>query len=156
MSMKYTMQNKPQSGMTATPSKYPQGKFKVKPCKTCGVSFEPNAPSHGYCSQECADEGLTNKYLQRTYGITVNTYKSMLKEQNSKCKCCGGEGWTMAKHHKVKLVVDHCHETGVVRGLLCHNCNRALGLFKDSLTTIKNAYQYLESVTTIPKGSRLK
>jgi hypothetical protein len=59
----------------------------------------------------------------------------------------------MAKHHKVKIVVDHCHTTGAIRGLLCHNCNRALGLLKDDINVIKNAINYLESATTIPSGS---
>ena len=56
----------------------------------------------------------------------------------------------MAEHHKSKLVVDHCHATGKVRGLLCHNCNRALGLLKDKISVLKNAIQYLEGATTIP------
>lgn len=62
----------------------------------------------------------------------------------------------MLNHHKSKLVVDHCHDTGIVRGLLCHNCNRALGLFKDKIEVLKNAIKYLEGATTIPSGSTPK
>lgn len=54
------------------------------------------------------------------------------------------------------LVVDHDHNTGVVRGLLCHNCNRALGLLQDNPETLEVAIAYLKSVTTIPKGSTTK
>ena len=54
------------------------------------------------------------------------------------------------------LVVDHDHKTGKVRGLLCHNCNRALGLLKDSTEYLENCISYLKRVTTIPKGSTLK
>lgn len=50
----------------------------------------------------------------------------------------------MANHHKMKLVVDHCHVTGKVRGLLCHNCNRALGLLKDSVDNLSKAIDYLK------------
>ena len=51
------------------------------------------------------------------------------------------------------LVVDHDHETGKVRGLVCHNCNRALGLLHDDVDNLRRAISYLERVTTIPKGS---
>lgn len=48
----------------------------------------------------------------------------------------------------MKLVVDHCHDTGKIRGLLCHNCNRALGLLKDSVHTLESAIDYLEKTGT--------
>lgn len=141
----YAMSNKPQSEMTADPSKYPQGYFKPKPCKECETTFQPKAPSHLTCSQSCADRLLQSRYLQRTYGITLELYERMLEEQGHVCKLCMGEGFTMATHHKVKLVVDHCHATGKVRGLLCHNCNRALGLMKDSTETLERAIEYLKA-----------
>jgi hypothetical protein len=56
----------------------------------------------------------------------------------------------MREDHTAKLMVDHCHATGKVRGLLCHNCNRALGLLKDDKSTIRRALEYLEGATTIP------
>ena len=56
--------------------------------------------------------------------------------------------------HNVKLNVDHCHITNKVRGLLCHDCNRALGLLKDNTSILSSAINYLqESATTIPIGS---
>ena len=152
----YSLANRPQQEMTATPDKYPQGSFKDKPCKTCGNMFSPKAPSHLHCSQECADTSLNNRYLLRTYGITWQQYTDMLEQQQHVCAICGGEGFVMKEHHKMKLVVDHCHTTGVVRGLLCHNCNRALGLLKDSRESLTNAMHYLSGATTIPKGSTLK
>ena len=91
-------------------------------------------------------------YLLRNYSITLNDYEYMLKIQNNKCSICKTEGFVMdPKRHKVKLVVDHCHSTGEVRGLLCHNCNRALGLLKDNVDVLYNAINYLESATTIRK-----
>lgn len=136
--------NKSQAEMTATPDKYPQGYFKEKPCRKCGSMFKPNAPSHLYCSQECADWNLTSNYLKRNYNIDYDSYFDLLETQEQKCKICGGEGFTMKEEHKLKLVVDHDHVTGAVRGLLCHNCNRGLGLFKDSTNNLEAAIEYLK------------
>jgi hypothetical protein len=69
----------------------------------------------------------------------------MKQEQDNKCFLCGSEGFLMDKNkHVEKLAVDHCHETGKVRKLLCHNCNRALGLFKDKPDLLRKAADYLE------------
>lgn len=80
----------------------------------------------------------------RKYGITTKGYNEMYESQQGKCAICNGEGFCMAEHHKLKLVVDHCHTTGAVRGLLCHNCNRALGLFKDNIESLEKAVRYLK------------
>jgi hypothetical protein len=150
----YAMKNKSSEQQTAAPEKYPQRYFKPKPCRHCGTEFTPKAPSHLYCGDRCSQRALTSAYLKRTYGITIETYEHMLEDQNHRCKICGGEGFLMDRdRHKIKLVVDHCHVTGAVRGLLCHNCNRALGLLKDSKETLLSAIAYLEGATTIPKGS---
>ena len=141
---------------TASPEKYPQGKFKDKPCRNCPTVFAPKAPSHLYCTKNCAYEAKVDNYLRTTYGIDYKQYQQMLSDQNNLCALCLTEGWTMAEHHVLKLVVDHCHATGKVRGLLCHNCNRGLGLFKDSSEVLLRAAKYSEGSTTIPKGSTPK
>lgn len=141
----YSLQNKRQEDQTASPSKYPQGSFKDKPCRKCKTLFSPKAPSHLYCSDYCADSGLQDAYLKRNYGITFQDYMNMLEEQDHKCFLCGGEGFIMNKEkHKLKLVVDHCHKTGKVRRLLCHNCNRGLGLFHDDPAVLLKAVDYLK------------
>lgn len=146
-----TNHNAPQSAMTANPKKYPQGFFKDKLCRECENSFKPMAPSHLYCSQECADRSATTAYLKRCYGINLRDYESMLSNQNSLCAICKEAGFLMKDCHQLRLVVDHCHATGVVRGLLCHNCNRALGLLKDSQKSIEAALNYLKGAETIRK-----
>lgn len=149
--------NKPKAEQTATPDKYPQGYFKDKPCRRCGKMFTPKAPSELYCSDKCKDEAISSRYLEREYGITIDEYNNLLKKQDYKCAICGGEGFVMdSSRHKIKLVVDHDHTTGAVRGLLCHNCNRALGLLHDSEKNLLNAVDYLKRATTIPKGSTPK
>lgn len=146
----YTRTNPTSDKFTARPDKYPQGFFKDKPCKICGDNFSPLAPSHLHCSDVCSTRGQSENYLRRCYNIGVSDYEAMLEDQNHCCKLCDGEGFVMAKHHSMKLVVDHCHITGAVRGLLCHNCNRALGLMQDNTQTLRAAIDYLEGATTIP------
>lgn len=138
------MRNPSKESQTASPDKYPQGYFKDKPCKRCKSLFTPKAPSESYCSDICKDYGVVSAYLLRNYNITQDTYLHLHNQQNGKCAICGGEGFTMGKHHKIKLVVDHCHATGRVRGLLCHNCNRALGLLHDNINHLQVAIDYLQ------------
>ena len=138
-------------------NKHPNGYFKVKPCRCCGSGFQPQAPSELYCKDECKTLGNMNAYLMRTYGIGAREYQRKLHEQNHCCAICGSEGFKMAEHHRMYLVVDHDHDTGKVRNLLCHNCNRALGLLQDSPDIVAKAHEYLKvhgkGATTIPKGS---
>lgn len=82
--------------------------------------------------------------LVRQYGITLDDYMHMHDEQGGVCKICGNSE-TLVRHGSPKpLCVDHCHETGKVRGLLCHNCNTALGKFKDSPEILQSALNYLK------------
>lgn len=142
--MKYAQRNKNKSEQTAAASKYPQGYFKAKPCKWCNTEFIPNAPSEKYCKDECKDTGLQNAYFFRQYKIGVKDYEQLLENQDHKCKICESEGFLMKGCHIIKLVVDHCHTTGKVRGLLCHNCNRAIGLLHDKAQNLLNAIEYLK------------
>lgn len=63
-------------------------------------------------------------HLSRKYGLTVEQYEAMLKAQKYRCAICGG------KNAKNRLAVDHCHDTGKVRALLCDPCNQHLGIFE--------------------------
>lgn len=79
--------------------------------------------------------------LRLKYGINLDEYNEMLENQNY---CCG-----ICKKHKdnftKNLYVDHCHDTGKVRGLLCQKCNSGLGLLGDNTDSIKNVLTYLDS-----------
>lgn len=148
--------NKEKSKQTATPTKYPQGYFRQKRCKKCGKYFMPKAPSEQYCSDYCKNYGVIEAYYKRIYGLTIKEYLDLAEKQNFVCCICGKENFAMGECHSGVLVVDHNHKTGQIRGLLCHNCNRALGLFQDDIEKLKQAISYLKGVTTIPKGSTLK
>lgn len=141
--IKHSRKFKEHSG---TPDKYPQGYFKPKACKWCKGQFEPMSPCHKYCSPDCKEKAYADSYYKRTYGISLEEYNNLKEAQGERCAVCGGEGFRMHKGIKDCLVVDHCHQGGHVRGLLCNNCNRALGLFQDSIDNLKKAIGYLGGV----------
>ena len=78
-----------------------------------------------------------DKKLQKLFGITLTDYNELLTKQNHVCALCG------KRPKKKRLSVDHCHKTGKVRGLLCGNCNTAIGLFKDNPIVLEKAIAYL-------------
>jgi len=143
--------NKPKKLQTSIASNYPQGYFKEKECRHCGSFFIPKAPSEHYCCDFCKDYGVTEAYYKRTYNLTIEEYLDIAERQQFKCAICGKDNFKMAEHHSGVLVVDHDHKTGNVRGLLCHNCNRALGLFQDDMSILSHSIKYLEGATTIRK-----
>jgi Recombination endonuclease VII len=78
--------------------------------------------------------GQRNFLLNLRYGIGEEDVQRMLEEQNGLCAVCERQP---AEH------VDHCHETKKVRGLLCFNCNGALGRFEDDVEILQRAVDYL-------------
>ena len=78
-------------------------------------------------------------HLKRLYGISIEGYNRMFSDQQGCCAIC-------KKHQsefKKALAVDHCHETGQIRGLLCGGCNLAIGNAEDSIEILSAAIQYL-------------
>ena len=143
-------------GISANPKMYPQGYFKDKSCKECKGTYSPQSPSHLYCSAECSSKGFTRKYLRKAYKITYEEYIDMYNQYQQRCHICLGPGFKLCKDQKLPLAVDPCHKTGLVRGMLCHNCNRGLGLFQDNPDYLRTAVEYLERATTISKESTPK
>lgn len=87
-----------------------------------------------------------DRYLQRTYGITLNDYNELLEAQNGVCAICGNPETTINKRgNRVQdLAVDHDHTTGKVRGLLCRKCNRILGDANENIAILTMATNYLK------------
>jgi len=82
-----------------------------------------------------------SNYIARTHGITGQDYAALLSQQGGKCAICGRPQQDIDR----RLRVDHDHETGRLRGLLCDLCNKGLGQFKDSPEVLRAAAEYLES-----------
>ena len=88
-----------------------------------------------------------NSRREYKYGITQDQYNKMFIEQNGLCKICKKpETFINYTSKKIQLLsVDHDHQTGKVRGLLCNSCNNGLGHFKDNPQILLNAANYLDN-----------
>ncbi len=79
-------------------------------------------------------------HLKSMYGLSMEEYNKMFDNQNGCCWICS----THQQDLKHRLFVDHCHDTGQVRGLLCRSCNTGLGNFNDDPSLLKIATEYLD------------
>ena len=82
-------------------------------------------------------------HLRRKYGLTLTQYAEMVAVQGGVCAICGVSA---------SLEVDHDHGAGKVRGLLCANCNRMLGMSHDNPDVLRAAIEYLEEACQTPNG----
>ena len=82
--------------------------------------------------------------LKSEYGITIEDYDAMASGQGNVCASCGQPETRMLKGKIVRLCIDHCHETGKIRGLLCGACNLGLGQFGDDPDKLRAILAYLE------------
>lgn len=79
----------------------------------------------------------TDYWLKQKYGISIVEFNSMLEKQDYSCAICKAKP-------NYRLCVDHRHDTGKVRGLLCRNCNKAIGQLGDTPESVLKAYLYLK------------
>lgn len=77
------------------------------------------------------------------YGLSVEGYNELLESQNGVCAICQQPETFSIRGTVCELAVDHDHQTGKVRGLLCQHCNTAIGKFKEDPTLIRAAIDYL-------------
>lgn len=120
-----------------------------KPCEHCGDPIPEDR--HGrakFCSPECKKKMQDARWRERApgymrqylYGLTPDQFAAMLADQDGRCAICGADspggkgGWH----------VDHCHDRGHVRGLLCNGCNLMLGHAQDDPARLRAAAEYLE------------
>lgn len=119
-------------------------------CKTnfLALLIRCRAGEGKFCSRKCyqlyrKDNATDIRVLQKRhqlkfrYNITEKQINEMLLEQNYKCKTCD-------KNIDEKYYVDHCHNSGKIRGLLCNSCNLVLGMVKDNVKTLQRMIDYLK------------
>lgn len=111
-------------------------------CKSCVSKSVNTAEQREYKKiwQQSAEAKAINRQaqLKMKYGITLEDYDDMLDEQGGVCAICGNPPTGR------RLAVDHNHEIGVFRGLLCNNCNRGIGHLKEDIKILKQAIKYLK------------
>jgi len=103
-------------------------------CIVCAapILHEERFNRNGCCSTQCSD----TVRLVASYGLTIEQYRDIYEAQEGKCAICG--------RHAVKLRIDHHHGDGMVRGLLCNECNLGLGLFRDNSLILQRAFRYID------------
>ncbi len=98
-------------------------------------------------SSSANPEVWKRRYLMRVYNITLEEYNAVLERQGGVCAICGREEEIKnpAAKKQSSLAVDHCHETGKIRGLLCFKCNTGIGALGDTVESLEKALAYLRS-----------
>jgi len=127
------------------PKCHPDRKYYAKDrCRSCyrKYTYHENPTPYIFRTKKYREENPDKakaidfaKNLKANYGLTVEQYNTLVTNQDGKCNICG-----------VLLevpLVDHCHKTGKVRALLCRPCNSGLGMFRDDLTLLRRATDYL-------------
>ncbi len=97
-------------------------------CPRCGQ--QPEEGGFVLCRKHRYEE-----HLRYTYGLGLEDFHGLAARQFGQCAICGND--------EVKLVVDHSHDTGQVRGLLCKLCNSGISFLQDSPTIMENAAKYI-------------
>ena len=104
---------------------------------------------HKYNTDVDFKQNYRNNWYKSRYGISLDERDAMLEAQKGLCAICqqppSGNG-----HHSV-LHLDHCHETGAVRSLLCGPCNTAIGSMKDDADRLRKAAEYIDTHKGVTK-----
>ena len=139
-----------------------QGRYVMKVCTKCKEEkplgefrirvSRGNDARHSWCkscvkgtNKDRSTDKEREYKLKYNFGITMLEYDRMLKDQGSVCKICGNPEVAKSNSGVTKrLAVDHCHDTGKIRGLLCQDCNIGIGKLKDNPVLLQKAMDYLK------------
>lgn len=107
-------------------------------CRSCDAA---SSRAWRAANPELARESAWRATIRRRYGLTVEDYNALHVAQEGRCAICGA---TEANSRDTRLYVDHDHKTGQVRALLCSTCNAGLGSFKEDVSLMLAAVEYLK------------
>ncbi len=130
----------------------------MKSCIICNIEIQ--SPRRLYCSSKCGKKSFVQNdklkhlvqqrrsHIKVKFNLSWDTYIDLYNKQDGCCWICKTKIQTtndLSEHRHVARI-DHCHKTGKIRGLLCNECNKGLGCFKDDIEFLKQAINYLEKV----------
>lgn len=121
-----------------------------KNCVICSEPFKVSSfnSSKKYCSDVCKESGKSQRNktqkLKSTYGISIEVYQKLLETQQNRCAICVRKIDGNVNSEKLRAFVDHNHQTGQVRGLLCVHCNSIVGYCREDKSILLQAIQYLK------------
>lgn len=122
------------------------GNFDFRPDLSTGfdLSTQEGRIAYNRAHRQSNPDVYRDRELRKSFGIGLDDYNRMLKEQDGVCAICK-KPETLVNHGRVMpLPVDHCHSTGKIRGLLCAQCNHAIGKFDDDTKLLESAIRYLQ------------
>ncbi len=127
----------------------------VLTCSSCGNDCERTSSGQRYCAdcRENADTVIRKTRHLRDYGLSYEQYQALLKRQGGACAICMCSLPENIGYRS--LDVDHDHQSGQVRGLLCTSCNRAVGLLRDDPVIAEQMVLYLRLSNAVPRRSRV-
>lgn len=111
--------------------------MRTKDCEECGAAFIPTGPAR-YCGEGCRTEVQALQLTASMYGLTLE--QTRVVRAVGACMICSS---TVSGFESGIFAVDHCHDSGVVRGVLCQSCNFLLGNARDEVDVLLAAIKYL-------------
>ena len=96
-----------------------------------------------YAARPERKRAMRDLYYRRTFGISADDFDALLAQQGGGCAICGKQPERAASLH-----LDHCHDTGAIRGILCLSCNQGLGKFREDADLLDAAARYLRQGVT--------
>lgn len=101
--------------------------------------------THGrsWTCYQCQREYVKERQIIHKYGMTLAEFSEMVERQGGGCAICGKEIYLTSTGRIFRLCIDHCHDTGEIRGVLCTRCNTGIGMFRDDPELLGLAIQYL-------------
>lgn len=122
-------------------NKYYKEYYLANPEKVKIKNLKQSENRKGFYSSEAGILSSRKSHLKRKFNITLEEYNILSVKQKHVCYICNNpETLETLKY----LSVDHCHKTGLIRGLLCSKCNRGLGCFRDNIYFLEKAIKYLK------------